>query len=74
VDRFTPHDRFPLPLGKLTVAMKEDDLSSNYDSDDGWSDDSAELIYADERYFTQKKKNILSSSSSSQPQNVLLQQ
>ena len=74
LDRFSPHNRFPLPLGKLTVAMEEDDLSSNYDSDDGWSDDSVELIYADERYLTQKKKNIISSSSSSlQPQNVLLQ-
>jgi hypothetical protein len=80
LDRFSPHDRFPLPLGKLTVAMEEDDISTNYDSDDGWSDDSVELLYADERYVTQKKKNISSSSSLQQhshhhiqQQNVLLQ-
>lgn len=56
LERFSPNDRFPLPLGKLTIARKEDDLSTNYDSNDGWSDDSAELIYADERYISQKKK------------------
>jgi hypothetical protein len=60
--------------------MEEDDISTNYDSDDGWSDDSVELLYADERYVTQKKKNISSSSSLQQhshhhiqQQNVLLQ-
>jgi hypothetical protein len=56
--------------------MEEDDISTNYDSDDGWSDDSAELIYVDERYKTQKKKNIPPSSSkliSQHQKNVLLQ-
>jgi hypothetical protein len=42
--------------------MEKDDISTNYDSDDGWSEDSAEIIYADERYTTQKKRNIYSSS------------
>jgi hypothetical protein len=61
LDQFCPNDRFPLLLGKLTVAREEDDISTNYDSDDGWSDDSAELIYIDEHYATRKKK-ITSSS------------
>jgi hypothetical protein len=81
LERFSPHDRFPLPLGKTTISMKEDDISTNYDSDDGWSDDSAELIYIDERYITPKKKIIASSSShlisqqeqQQQQQNVFLQ-
>ncbi len=72
LDRFSPHDRLPLPLGKLTVAMEEDAISTNYDSDDGWSDESAELIYADERYLTQMKKKSISSSSSSSSSSSLL--
>ena len=52
LDRFSPKDIFPLPLGKVTIAMEQDGISTNYDSDDGWSDDSAELIYIDERYTT----------------------
>jgi len=63
LEQFSPHDRFPLPLGKTTISMREDDISTNYDSDDGWSDDSIELIYVDERYITSKKKIIPSSSS-----------
>jgi len=63
LEQFSPRDRFPLPLGKTTISMREDDISTNYDSDDGWSDDSAELIYVDERYITPKKKIIPSSSS-----------
>ena len=82
-ERFSPTNRFPLPLGKVTVAMENDDISTNYDSDDGWSNDSAELIYIDEQYVTQKKKNITSSSHfisqqshsqyQVQQQNILLQ-
>jgi hypothetical protein len=59
------------------MSMAEDDISTNYDSDDGWSDDSAELIYIDEHYVKQKKKIISSSSShlisQQQQQNVPLQ-
>ena len=61
-DRLSPTNRFPLPSGKVAVAMEEDDISTNYDSDDGWSDDSADVLYIDERYRTQKKKIISSSS------------
>ena len=64
-------NQFFIPLEQVTTAMENTDLSTNYDSDDGWSDDSAELIYVDERYRTQKKKNI--HSSSQQEQNRLLQ-
>jgi hypothetical protein len=74
LDRFSPYDRLTLPLGKLTVAMEEDAISTNYDSDDGWSDESAELIYADERYLTQKKKKSISSSSSSSSSSLSSQQ
>jgi len=85
-DRLTPNNRSPSPLEKFTISKKEDDISTNYDSDDGWSNDSAEIIYIDEHYLTQKKKIISSSSSTSsylvsqqhshlktQQQNALLQ-
>lgn len=65
----SPPDQFFLPLEKIATAIENDDLSTNYDSDDGWSNDSAELIYVDERYRTQKKKN---EHSSLQQQNQLL--
>lgn len=61
-------DRQPIVLssGKAPIDLDKDDLSTNYDSDDGWSNDSAELIYMDEQYFTQKKKNISSFNSKEQ--------
>lgn len=49
--------------GKLTTSVEPGDLSTNYDSDDGWSNDSAELLYSDEHYLGVKKKKHLSSSS-----------
>lgn len=49
-----------IPLEKMNISIDRDDLSTNYDSDDGWSNESAELIYADEQYFERKKKNISS--------------
>ncbi|CAF1070982.1 unnamed protein product [Rotaria sordida] len=70
------------PQEKLIISSEKDnETTSNYDSDDGWSDDSVELLYVDERYATEKGK-ITSSSHlpSQQPyhyqvqqQNVLLQ-
>ncbi|CAF3426014.1 unnamed protein product [Rotaria socialis] len=66
---------------KVIMSTEKEETTSNYDSDDGWSDDSAELLYVDERY-ARGKKNITSSSHlfSEQPyhdqvqqQNVLLQ-
>lgn len=65
LDQFCPNERFPLPLGKGTIAKEEDDISTNYDSDDGWSNDSAELIYIDERYAKQKKKKKKKTTNSS---------
>jgi hypothetical protein len=63
LERFSANVQFNLPSGTKAIISKEgDQISTNYDSDDGWSDDSAELIYVDERY-TQKKKIISSSSS-----------
>jgi hypothetical protein len=44
------------PIKKVTISTEEDEITSNYDSDDGWSDDSAELLYVDERYATEKRK------------------
>ncbi|CAF4702116.1 unnamed protein product, partial [Rotaria magnacalcarata] len=35
---------------KLIMSTEKEETASNYDSDDGWSDDSAELLYVDERY------------------------
>jgi hypothetical protein len=69
------------PPSKVTKTTVKDEITSNYDSDDGWSDDSAELLYVDERYATQKKKMTPPSHLSSQQhyhcqvqqQNVLLQ-
>ncbi|CAF4696674.1 unnamed protein product [Rotaria sp. Silwood1] len=56
LDRLSPNDRLSLPLEKVTMSMEKDDISINYDSDDGWSNDSAELIYVDDRYTTQNKR------------------
>lgn len=69
------------PLKKVTLANEYDEIITNYDSDDGWSDDSAELLYVDERYANEKFNNIPSSHLNSQQhyqyhlqqQNVLLQ-
>jgi hypothetical protein len=72
----------PLPsTTKVTISKEKDEIISNYDSDDGWSDDSAELLYVDERYATEERKNPPSSHLPSQQhyhyqlqqQNVLLQ-
>jgi hypothetical protein len=45
----------------ITISTEQDEIQSNYDSDDGWSDDSAELLYVDERYATDKRKMTPSS-------------
>lgn len=66
---------------QVAITNENDDIASNYDSDDGWSDDSAELLYVDERYATEKGKITLPSHLSSQQtfnyqiqeQNMLLQ-
>jgi hypothetical protein len=58
------HQQSPSPLVHLSSNNKfysppskeNDEIASNYDSDDGWSDDSAELLYVDERYATEKRK------------------
>ncbi|CAF5196721.1 unnamed protein product, partial [Rotaria magnacalcarata] len=63
------------------MSTEKEETASNYDSDDGWSDDSAELLYVDERYAREKKSITSSSHLSSeqsyhyqvQQQNVLLQ-
>ncbi|CAF4841939.1 unnamed protein product [Rotaria sp. Silwood1] len=72
---YSPHEN-------LILSTEQDEIVSNYDSDDGWSDDSAELLYVDERYATEKTKiNSSSHLPSQQPyhyqvqqQNVLLQE
>lgn len=69
------------PAKKVNISEEKVEILSNYDSDDGWSDDSAELLYVDERYANEKGKSIPSSHLSSQKhhrypiqqQNVLLQ-
>ena len=49
------------PTSERTIQSTEiGDKSFVCESDDGWSDDSAELLYVDERYAAQSKK-ILSS-------------
>jgi hypothetical protein len=63
---------------KATISKEKDEIASNYDSDDGWSDDSAELLYVDERYATETRKITPSSHLPNhhyqiQQQNVLLQ-
>ncbi len=71
----------PSTTTKVTISKEKDEIISNYDSDDGWSDDSAELLYVDERYATEKIKNPPSSHLPTQQnyhyqlqqQNVLLQ-
>ena len=59
------HQQSPSPLVHLSSTKKfyspplskqNDEIASNYDSDDGWSDDSAELLYVDERYATETRK------------------
>ncbi len=82
----SPNKKFsilsPPPLKtKITIPTENDEITSNYDSDDGWSDDSAELLYVDERYAKDKRKITPSSHLPSQQhyhyqlqqQNVLLQ-
>ena len=48
--------RSQLFSGKFNGSIEANDISTNYDSDDGWSDDSAELLYCDERQNSSKKK------------------
>ncbi len=82
----TPNKKFSTPppppiTTQVIIPAEKDESASNYDSDDGWSDDSAELLYVDERYATEKIKMTPSSHLSSQQQyhyhlqqqNVLLQ-
>lgn len=65
----------------MNLSEDKVEIVSNYDSDDGWSDDSAELLYVDERYAKDKGKSIPNSHLTSQKshrypiqqQNVLLQ-
>lgn len=65
-EEFVPIERIPFTIGKLTLSVGDDvDFFANLDTDDGWSDDSIEIIYIDEHYITQKKKIIAASSSSS---------
>lgn len=80
-ENFSSNKKIHSPSEKLDVSIEKEEVISNYDSDDGWSDDSAELIYVDERYAAETRK-ITSPShlSSQQPyhyqiqqQNVLLQ-
>ncbi len=71
----------PSSTKQTTKSIENDEMTSNYDSDDGWSDDSAELLYVDERYATDKRKITPPSHLPSQQhhhyhlqqQNVLLQ-
>lgn len=56
--------RLSSPIEKVTMPT-QDEVSTDCDSDDGWSDDSVELIYVDDRYVTYKEK-INSPSSSIQ--------
>jgi hypothetical protein len=76
-ERFSFLGEFDLPSGgKANLAMENDEISTNYDSDDGWSDDSAEFLYIDERYASMTKKIIFSHLISHhypiQQQNILL--
>ncbi|CAF3620880.1 unnamed protein product [Rotaria socialis] len=59
LDHLSATDRLSLPSEKVRITTQEDNLSVNYNSDgswndDGWSDDSAEFIYVDDRYEVQK--------------------
>lgn len=64
------------PATKVNLSNEKVEILSNYDSDDGWSDDSAELLYIDEQYAKEKKKLISSQKTHRYPiqqENVLLQ-
>ena len=50
------NDECRLSLEKVKETRQNNDLLTNYDSDDGWSNDSIELLYVDDRFATQKKK------------------
>ncbi|CAM4875532.1 unnamed protein product [Rotaria socialis] len=59
LDHLSATDRLSLPSEKVRITTQEDNLSVNYNSDgswndDGWSDDSAEFIYVDDRYEVQQ--------------------
>lgn len=81
IDPQSPKKIYYSPPPKVTIISDKDEVPSNYDSDDGWSDDSAELLYVDERYAKEKKKLSSSTHLSNQQhyyyqvqqQNVLLQ-
>lgn len=63
------------PPPKVTITSAKDEVLSTYDSDDGWSDDSAELLYVDERYAREKRKTALASHlASQQPHRYSIQQ
>ncbi|CAF1587059.1 unnamed protein product, partial [Adineta ricciae] len=80
IDQQSPKKKYYSPPPKVTIVSDKDEVPSNYDSDDGWSDDSAELLYVDERYAKEKKKLSSSTHLSNQQhyyyqiqqQNVLL--
>lgn len=44
------NDRVTLSLKDETASVQIADISTDYNSDDGWSDDSTELLYVDDRY------------------------
>jgi len=46
--------------------QRQQSVDENYDSDDGWSDDSVDVIYVDKRYHP------LKSNSNLQQQDILL--
>ncbi|CAF0979092.1 unnamed protein product [Rotaria sordida] len=56
LDCLSPNDGFSLSLEKVTNSVQKDDTPIHDDSDDDWSNDSAELIYIDDRYVTQNEK------------------
>lgn len=49
-------DRSLLFSAKFTKSIEADDLSTNYDSEDGWSNDSAEFLYVEQSGTLHKNK------------------
>ena len=58
--QLSPTRPVQVPSERTIPSTEIDEKSHGSESDDGWSDDSAELLYVDERYAAQSKK-ILSS-------------
>lgn len=50
--------------GPLTISIPADDIRINDDSDDGWSNESAEILYSDDHHLQSKKKLRITSSKS----------